>query len=260
MVNPDLLERFPAATFAAAGALDAVEPLLPGPAVCHTPSVEDLPADVDLAFTASLVASGPTGVTGELVLVLDREQAASFRAASGGQDVAQQVVDAFAAALDATSGPVQEVSPDAASARWDPVAGASQATPVLSALTGAADPGDAPVVRGTLVLLVQAASAGQVPERRGSARSVDADIARIGLLRDVALEVSTELGRSRITVQDLLSLKAGSVVELDREIGAPADLLVNGTLIARGEVVVVEDCYGIRITEIVMPASETGAA
>jgi flagellar motor switch protein FliN/FliY len=64
-----------------------------------------------------------------------------------------------------------------------------------------------------------------------------------------------------MTVRELLSLSPGAVVELDRAAGSPADLLVNGTLIARGEVVVVDEDFGIRITEIVGPgAGAEGAA
>jgi flagellar motor switch protein FliN len=71
------------------------------------------------------------------------------------------------------------------------------------------------------------------------------------LLHDVEMGVTAELGRTRMTVQDLLSLTPGSVVELDRAAGSPVDVLVNGTLIARGEVVVIDEEFGIRISEIV---------
>jgi flagellar motor switch protein FliN len=71
------------------------------------------------------------------------------------------------------------------------------------------------------------------------------------LLHDVEMEVSAELGRTRMNVRDLLSLSPGVVVELDRAAGSPADLLVNGRLVARGEVVVIDENFGIRVTEIV---------
>jgi flagellar motor switch protein FliN/FliY len=64
------------------------------------------------------------------------------------------------------------------------------------------------------------------------------------------MELSVEIGRSRTTVGETLSLRVGSVVELEHDAGAPAELLVNGTPIARGEVVVVDERYGLRITEI----------
>ena len=89
------------------------------------------------------------------------------------------------------------------------------------------------------------------PARR---RSPVADPASLDLLADVEMGVTAELGRTRMTVRDLLALSPGSVVELDRVAGSPVDLLVNGTLIARGEVVVVDDEFGVRITEIVAKA------
>jgi flagellar motor switch protein FliN/FliY len=89
-------------------------------------------------------------------------------------------------------------------------------------------------------------------------RTVGAAAARGGLdmLHDVEMEVSAELGRTRMSVRELLSLSPGAIVELDRAAGSPADLLVNGRLIARGEVVVVDENFGIRITEIISPGSE----
>ncbi len=79
----------------------------------------------------------------------------------------------------------------------------------------------------------------------------------LDLLRNVEMQVTAELGRTQLTVRDLLGLRPGAVVELDKAAGSPVDLLVNGTLIARGEVVVVDEEYGVRITEIVGP--ELGA-
>lgn len=73
----------------------------------------------------------------------------------------------------------------------------------------------------------------------------------IEMLHGVDMEVTVELGRTRMTVRDLLALTPGAVLELDRAAGSPADLLVNGRLIARGEVVVVDEDFGLRVTEIV---------
>lgn len=72
----------------------------------------------------------------------------------------------------------------------------------------------------------------------------------IGLLRAVPLDVTVELGRSRLTVHELLALAPGSVVELDHAAGAPADMFVNGQLVARGEVIVIDENFGLRITSI----------
>jgi flagellar motor switch protein FliN/FliY len=71
------------------------------------------------------------------------------------------------------------------------------------------------------------------------------------LLHDVSLGVTAELGRTSMLVKDVLSLAPGSVIELDRAAGSPVDVLVNGTLIARGEVVVIDEEFGIRITEVI---------
>jgi len=77
---------------------------------------------------------------------------------------------------------------------------------------------------------------------------------RIELLLDVPLELSVELGRTRMSIQELLSLGPGSVIELDKVAGEPLDILVNDRLVARGEAVVVNDKFGVRITDIVSPA------
>jgi flagellar motor switch protein FliN len=73
----------------------------------------------------------------------------------------------------------------------------------------------------------------------------------LSLLRGVEMRVTAELGRARLPVAHVLDLGPGSVVELDRVAGTPVNVLVNGTVIAQGEVVVVDDEYGVRITEIV---------
>lgn len=79
----------------------------------------------------------------------------------------------------------------------------------------------------------------------------------LGMLREVPLEVSAELGRTRMPVSEILQLNVGSVVELDRTAGSPVDVVVNGSLIARGEVVVIDDEYGVRITEILGRVSDS---
>ena len=77
---------------------------------------------------------------------------------------------------------------------------------------------------------------------------------RMDLLLDVPLDVSVELGRARMTIQDLLCLGPGSVIELDKIAGEALDILVNDRLVARGEAVVVNDKFGVRITDIVSQA------
>ncbi|MEW5847912.1 MAG: flagellar motor switch protein FliN [Myxococcota bacterium] len=90
------------------------------------------------------------------------------------------------------------------------------------------------------------------PTEPGAATTVSPQ--RLEMLMDVPLEVSVELGRSRLAIRELLSLGPGSVVELDKDPSEPLDILVNGRLVARGEAVVVNDQFGVRITDIVSPA------
>jgi flagellar motor switch protein FliN/FliY len=96
-------------------------------------------------------------------------------------------------------------------------------------------------------------SAHQFQQLQDSAISL-VDPRSMALLHDVEMGVTAELGRRRMTVRDLLSLTPGAVIELDRAAGSPVDVLVNGTLIARGEVVVIDEEFGIRISEIVATA------
>jgi len=76
----------------------------------------------------------------------------------------------------------------------------------------------------------------------------------IGLLLDVPMTLTVELGRTRQLVKDILGLGEGSIIELDKLAGEPVDLLVNGKLIAKGEVVVIDENFGVRVTDIVSPA------
>lgn len=77
---------------------------------------------------------------------------------------------------------------------------------------------------------------------------------QLDAILDVPVIMAMEIGRTRINIRNLLQLNQGSVVELDRLAGEPMDVLVNGTLIAQGEVVVVNEKFGIRLTDIVSPA------
>ncbi|HEY9722500.1 MAG TPA: flagellar motor switch phosphatase FliY [Oscillatoriaceae cyanobacterium] len=78
-------------------------------------------------------------------------------------------------------------------------------------------------------------------------------ISGLDLIMDVPLRVTVELGRTRMQIRDVLDLGKGSVVELDKLVGEPVDMLVNGKLIAKGEVVVIDENFGIRVTDIVSP-------
>jgi len=75
----------------------------------------------------------------------------------------------------------------------------------------------------------------------------------IDLILDVPLEVSVEIGRTKRTIKEILELGAGSIIELTKMAGEPVDILVNGKMIAKGEVVVIDDSFGVRITDIISP-------
>jgi len=105
---------------------------------------------------------------------------------------------------------------------------------------GPADAGDDQMVR-------------QADFQQLSMGQTDEPAPNIDLLMDVELPVSIELGRTRMNVADILVLGPGSVVELDKLVGEPVDLLVNQKIVARGEVVVVDENFGLRITQLVSP-------
>lgn len=78
-------------------------------------------------------------------------------------------------------------------------------------------------------------------------------IQNFDFILDIPLKVSVELGRAKVVIKDLLQLGQGSVLELDKLAGEPLEVLVNGKLVARGEVVVVNEKFGIRLTDIISP-------
>lgn len=88
----------------------------------------------------------------------------------------------------------------------------------------------------------------------GAPQIVGLEDTGIDLLMDIPLEVTVELGRVRMVVRDVVELGSGSIVEIDKAAGEPVDVMVNNRLVARGEVVVIEDNFGVRITEILSPS------
>ncbi|MFV8833611.1 flagellar motor switch protein FliN [Aquisalimonas sp.] len=82
---------------------------------------------------------------------------------------------------------------------------------------------------------------------------VDDENVNLDVIMDIPVNLAMEIGRTKISIRHLLQLNQGSVVELDRLAGEPLDVLVNGTLIAHGEVVVVNDRFGIRLTDVISP-------
>ena len=80
------------------------------------------------------------------------------------------------------------------------------------------------------------------------------DEVNLDVILDVPVDISMEIGRTKISIRNLMKLNQGSVIELDRLAGEPMDVLVNGTLIAHGEVVVINEKFGIRLTDVISPA------
>ena len=226
-----------AAAHAAAALVPSPVDLAAGDAVTD-PDAVALPPTAAAAVSARLTGE----VTGDVVLVLSAEVVEALdNSPVGPMDVAT----ALRPALEAAAAALGRVRVDSERTE-DPVTaldglrdkGMFVAVPMF----GADDAGSDEHV-ATLALQVTLPQ----PQRtqRGS----------LELLRHVAMEVTVEIGRTRMTVGELLSLHPGEVVELDRAASAPADLLVNGTLIARGEVVVVDEDFGLRISEIVTDAA-----
>ena len=87
-----------------------------------------------------------------------------------------------------------------------------------------------------------------------SPESTDVKKQDINLILDIPVNLSVELGRTKMAIKDLLNLTQGSVISLDGLAGEPLDILINGYLIAQGEIVVVGDNYGVRITDIITPS------
>jgi flagellar motor switch protein FliN/FliY len=100
----------------------------------------------------------------------------------------------------------------------------------------------------------QAKPASQLFPDFGDSEPKSGALSDFDMILDIPVQITVELGRTKLSIRNLLQLAHGSVVELDGLAGEPMDVLVNGTLIAQGEVVVVNDKFGIRLTDIITPA------
>ncbi len=92
----------------------------------------------------------------------------------------------------------------------------------------------------------------ELKDGSAAAEGAQADV-NLDLVLDIPVDVSLRVGSTDISIRDLVSLVEGSVIAFDQDAGAPMDVLVNGTLIAHGEIVVVDDQYGVRLTDVVTP-------
>lgn len=120
---------------------------------------------------------------------------------------------------------------------------------------GEADWGDAMAEQATAENVIQAKNAEAQVFSDLSGKKIETGTENdIDFILDIPVQLTVELGRTKIAIKNLLQLAQGSVVELDGMAGEPMDVLVNGCLIAQGEVVVVNDKFGIRLTDIITPA------
>ena len=99
----------------------------------------------------------------------------------------------------------------------------------------------------------RAAQFGDLQDNHAAPADQNRDVS-LEVILDVPVTLSMEVGRTRIPIRNLLQLNQGSVIELDRAAGEPLDVFVNGTLVAHGEVVVVNEKFGIRLTDVISPA------
>jgi flagellar motor switch protein FliN/FliY len=243
-------------------------PTITGPQLAHARNAAEAALAV-LPTSRELVAGEPAAASADLLTAGQAVTARFSGAAVGevvvvvGQDLADALKESPLGELDLTAA-VRPALEAAARVFGPTVLDPGQLMEPGVALSAIAakdhavavpllDGGD---IRAVVALALTPWPADQGPA--GVARRGEGAVARGGLdmLHDVEMEVSAELGRTRMSVRELLSLTPGAIVELDRAAGSPADLLVNGRLIARGEVVVVDENFGIRITEIVAPGSE----
>ena len=230
VVGPDLVAALASTPLGALDLGQAVRPALEAAAATLGPVVVDPGLEGDpAAATAAVLAAG-----GLLVPLTDADGAVNALLALaievqiGGTDVVGS--DPGAAGGPAPAGGPAHVGGPAPVGGPPPAGGRHSSEPAL--------PGGQPIPAGFAPL---------TPGPRGT------PVVRGGLelLHDVEMEITAELGRTRMSVRDLLAMAPGAVIELDRVAGGPTDLLVNGRLIARGEVVVIDENFGIRITEIV---------
>ncbi|GAB3684208.1 flagellar motor switch protein FliN [Angustibacter aerolatus] len=222
-----------AAARAAAGLVPSSAPLTPGNPVSVGSVTGTLPAGA-VAVRAEVVGSRP----GTVVVVVEAQLVAALAGSPMGDlplpEALRPALEALAVAIGvgALGTGVEEPAGQALARLTGPDA-------VVVPLTG--------VGGASAWLGISAAT----PSGSPALPSNPTGEAGFELLQDVVMELSAELGRTTMTVRELLSLQPGAVVELDRLAGSPADLLVNGRLIARGEVVVVDEDYALKITELV---------
>jgi flagellar motor switch protein FliN/FliY len=250
-----------AAANAAAAVLPSVDPLV---AAGAQPGNENVTA----SFSGAAVAELDGGLSGRIAVLVGEELTQALASSPiEGLDLAaaaQPALDAIAATLGGSAKAARTVELDLVVSDLGPdftvvpLIGSGIAASVLIQDHLLADPEGSEASTGSTTGADDSAQS-QPPlvepvGTRAPAAATNVTplpVRGLEMLHGVDMEVTVELGRTRMTVRDLLALTPGAVLELDRAAGSPADLLVNGRLIARGEVVVVDEDFGLRVTEIV---------
>ena len=261
MSNQNAAELALAAAAAGAAVLPSAEPLTVGTVAPGDPQVAG-------PFAGAVVADLEGAVAGRIAVLVGQELVDALASSPlGGLDLAaalQPTLDAVAAALHGRVGAAREVAlPMVARDVAAPFTVAFLHTTSVAAAVLMPDNVLSGAHNSELSADPVTPDAGSVAPGNVAPGNVLSSVGRsdqrtspgIELLHGVDMEVTVEIGRTRMTVRDLLDLTPGAVLELDRAAGSPADLLVNGRLIARGEVVVIDEDFGLRITEIAVDAA-----
>jgi flagellar motor switch protein FliN/FliY len=211
-----------------------------------------LPPDANLALSLGFSADSDEDENGTLigavVFVATPAFAEQLQTAADGEALTSYLSTALSAAVDAIA-----TTGSLAVERQDP-----EAVDVDAVSTPTGDVVAHPVATGEDVIgfvVVRIGTMTDDSDRVLASAAFLANDPTSRVLGDVEMGVTAELGRCRMTIREALSLTPGAVIDLDRAAGAPVDVLVNGTVIARGEVVVIDEEFGIRISEIIGAAS-----
>jgi flagellar motor switch protein FliN/FliY len=218
------------------------------------------PLDIALESSVAMAVSSVEGsINGSMMIALLPGASADISNSEALADELAGAIDAIAQVLDsdvsdpAAASGVPTIAPDISVAllAGDSVIGgvllflaapAAEAVEAEAPAAAAPPPAAAPAAAPAPAPAQAPAAAPSAP--RMPAKPIDA-------LAGVEMEVTIEVGRTRIPVGELLQLQPGQVLELDREVGAPLDMFINGTLLARGEIVIIDDQFGFRVTSVV---------
>ncbi|GGD01093.1 hypothetical protein GCM10011512_30000 [Tersicoccus solisilvae] len=224
-------------TTTGAQAADLLAAYLPHPGLAVSGHAD---AAAALAFAPHAVTAAYIGADAVDLALLLRDTAFLAAAAGAGAGDLVQATDVLRPALE------HAVEPFAPGALSD-LTEADATDLLLDPRTEIHELSDGVAVFGWFALRIRAAAAGTT----GPTGVLDASFAdRLGRINDVEMNLTVEIGRARMRIIDALALEPGHVIELDRSAGAPADIMLNGRRIALGEVVVVDQDYGVRITRI----------